>query len=499
MKKETIKLNETQLRNMIAESVKKVLKEGNGQFSALYNDKNAPNSYDTKINEAYQNLQTTQVTNPVGYLICQKKMLDYVKRKGFNPNLSGDGVIGKGLYFIESNLYPNLEALQFCKYGDSAIKVRANGTFNAYQSRYFGENVFLVPPEQFDSIEILDMIEPDKIQQQKDDMYANYGNRSIGGGAKDTDDFYDLNMPGSLSMQAMEEPDDYVGSLYRDNGRDSRWASPKGDFTTKRISESQLRKMVAEAVNELDWKTYQNAAVKTYGKGISDDWGDIQKSEKDLERTKKFTDAAERAFNKQYPRQKGNLEHSREDAMGYPSPFAAYQDPYGTYEFLDDDPQSTEWIQRKKYHGSKASKALSDVINYANGKTKYVKGKGWQLTESQLRDMIAESIKSLLSEYWDEEAIGDKAINSNEGVFNVYTNDYSNNAPVFVGVVVGGNEVHYKVPEEMKPMLKDLGTKQGRTAFLNAITNGNVPSCNIDVLNLKGRGYKSRAFNANAF
>lgn len=122
-----------------------------------------------------------------------------------------------------------------------------------------------------------------------------------------------------------------------------------------------------------------------------------------------------------------------------------------------------------------------------------------QLNEAQLCKMISESIKNLLSEYWDEDGDWDKAINSNEGVFNVYTNDYSNNAPVFVGVVVGGNEVHYKVPEEMKPMLKDLGTKQGRTAFLNAITNGNVPSCNIDVLNLKGRGYKSRAFNANAF
>lgn len=216
-----------------------------------------------KMNEAYQNLQTTQVTNPVGYLICQKKMLDYVKRKGFNPNLSGDGVIGRGLYFIESNLYPNLEAPQFCKYGDSAIKVRANGTFNAYQNRYFGENVFLVPPEQFDSIEILDMIEPGKIQQQKDDMYANYGNRSIGGGAKDTDDFYDLNIPGSLSMQAMEEPDDYVGSLYRDNGRDSRWASPKGDFSTKRISESQLRKMVAMSVKK--------ALNEVYSLALTDD------------------------------------------------------------------------------------------------------------------------------------------------------------------------------------------------------------------------------------
>ena len=63
MAKKTIKMNETQLRNMIAESVKKVLKEGNGQFSALYKNKNAPNSYDTKINELlrrYSDLQYEQ-------------------------------------------------------------------------------------------------------------------------------------------------------------------------------------------------------------------------------------------------------------------------------------------------------------------------------------------------------------------------------------------------------------------------------------------------------
>ena len=51
MKKNVIKLNENTLRKMVAESVKKVLKEGKGKFTDLYNDSNTPNPYGSKIEE----------------------------------------------------------------------------------------------------------------------------------------------------------------------------------------------------------------------------------------------------------------------------------------------------------------------------------------------------------------------------------------------------------------------------------------------------------------
>ncbi len=60
MKKNVIKLNENTLRQIVAESVKKVLKEGKGKFTDLYNDSNTPNPYGYKIEELerrYSDLQ----------------------------------------------------------------------------------------------------------------------------------------------------------------------------------------------------------------------------------------------------------------------------------------------------------------------------------------------------------------------------------------------------------------------------------------------------------
>ncbi len=104
-----------------------------------------------------------------------------------------------------------------------------------------------------------------------------------------------------------------------------------------------------------------------------------------------------------------------------------------------------------------------------------------RLTESDLHRIVKESVKKILKE--------------SIGVFEVYTNDYMQNAPVFVRI----GEEFYKVPQEMESMIGELGTRQGRMTFIDAITNGEIPSCNVDVLKLKGHGYKSRAFNANAF
>lgn len=104
-----------------------------------------------------------------------------------------------------------------------------------------------------------------------------------------------------------------------------------------------------------------------------------------------------------------------------------------------------------------------------------------RLTESDLHRIVKESVRKVLKE--------------SVGLFEVYTNDYMKGSPVYVSV----GEDFYKLPQEMTPMLRELGTKQGRMTFIDTITNGEIPSCNVDILKLEGQGYKGKAFNANAF
>lgn len=55
--KRTIKLRETELKRMIAESVKRVLNEGKGKFYDLYYDKNTPEPYGSKVDELTKELE----------------------------------------------------------------------------------------------------------------------------------------------------------------------------------------------------------------------------------------------------------------------------------------------------------------------------------------------------------------------------------------------------------------------------------------------------------
>ena len=55
--KRTIKLRETELKRMIAESVKRVLNEGKGKFYDLYYDKNIPEPYGSKVDELTKELE----------------------------------------------------------------------------------------------------------------------------------------------------------------------------------------------------------------------------------------------------------------------------------------------------------------------------------------------------------------------------------------------------------------------------------------------------------
>ncbi|MBO7419255.1 MAG: hypothetical protein J6U14_10040 [Bacteroidaceae bacterium] len=146
-----------------------------------------------------------------------------------------------------------------------------------------------------------------------------------------------------------------------------------------RLTESDLHRIVKESVNriltELDWKTYQNAARKSDARAW-DNYDDENAFDYNMNRRGKFAKAAEDAFNRQYPRQKGRLSHEP-DAMGYEGNTAYYKGPFYDYDFtgLGD---GLDFTIKKKFHGGIPSKAEDDVYNYARGTSKYTPGKGWE-------------------------------------------------------------------------------------------------------------------------
>lgn len=161
----------------------------------------------------------------------------------------------------------------------------------------------------------------------------------------------------------------------------------KNKKNTISINESQLRDMIAESVkkvlSELDWKTYQSAAEKSWLRSFPKNGG-IDK--KEMDRSERFSDASEEAFNKQHPRQKGHLIHDLRYDDGthrYKKPLMSY---YGTNNFYKDiksgELEYGDTIQLRQNYDGKPDKGENDFLDFANGNTKYEKGKGWQLKES---------------------------------------------------------------------------------------------------------------------
>lgn len=105
-----------------------------------------------------------------------------------------------------------------------------------------------------------------------------------------------------------------------------------------------------------------------------------------------------------------------------------------------------------------------------------------KLTESDLHRIIKETAERILNE-------------SNNGLFDVYSNDSMGNAPVFVYY----DNKCYLLPQEMRDMLYELGTRGGRVEFLNELINIQPLEKPMDAYSLKLMGYKRHSFNANAF
>lgn len=200
-----------------------------------------------------------------------------------------------------------------------------------------------------------------------------------------------------------------------------------------RLTESELHQMVKESVNkiltELDWKTYMNAAKKSYEDGpMFQTYANPNESPKRNERSRRFAKAAEDALNRDYgydktykSGNKGSLSfstpHDRhdsdyDDVMRNPnSPKAhfvadkVYQDGgrisdvgprggwgYNDHTYIEYPDKESSWGYRLGdrvpksdiYKGdSKFRNAIdkgeSELNHYYDDDYEYNKGKGWQL------------------------------------------------------------------------------------------------------------------------
>ena len=145
-----------------------------------------------------------------------------------------------------------------------------------------------------------------------------------------------------------------------------------------RLTEKDLHNIIKESVNnilsELDWKTYQNAAETSYSRALDKDiFYDRDKFDKEMNRSERFSDAAERAFHKVHPND--HIWHN-EDAMGYTHPICNYyNDEFEKYSFLAKDPMGGDMPPMRPV--ASMSDSERDVRQLANGAAKYTKGKGW--------------------------------------------------------------------------------------------------------------------------
>ena len=181
---------------------------------------------------------------------------------------------------------------------------------------------------------------------------------------------------------------------------------------TVKLNESQLRKIVAESLNnilsEVDWKTYANASKKTSG-----------------DKSKKFSRAAVDSFNDEFshngfgqdskslaPFNNGTYDMTNFDPSdgattrlvnGISSPYGESSDDIqykigdGNYEELGNP----EDVEQSRYHGKCSPESLSardrgnkEIRDYMSGNYAYDDEKGWYLKES-----VKKAVKSVLKEY----------------------------------------------------------------------------------------------------
>ena len=194
---------------------------------------------------------------------------------------------------------------------------------------------------------------------------------------------------------------------------------------TIRLTESDIRRMVMEAMNELDWKTYANAGKQATKRGFANYWKEkgvngydaISNAAKERVRAKRFGNAAKDAFNRDFGYQSGEDMHDDNyQRVGMGGDFGASDEfaphvagwkhatttkddgyesfnkfPYGSYTsertpegFFGDNPDAI-----LAYNNAK-----DEIDNYNKGNYRYEKGKGW--TKDELEEAVTRAIRKYL-------------------------------------------------------------------------------------------------------
>ena len=185
-----------------------------------------------------------------------------------------------------------------------------------------------------------------------------------------------------------------------------------------------IRKSINESLNELDWKTYANAAKK------AQQWRDEHPFQYDRNRGLDFDIAAQNSFNQQhgienlpdYGGEKGNINfssfHGEPEISGSRNhdfgdgggPFnlshTVYHmgkkygkdGGYGRTRMWDHPHETTpEEFYGDEEMGKKFRDVEQEVDNYRTGKYQYDNEKGWHLDESILHVVIRESLRNVLN------------------------------------------------------------------------------------------------------
>lgn len=170
---------------------------------------------------------------------------------------------------------------------------------------------------------------------------------------------------------------------------------------TIRLNESDLRNLIKEALDELNWKTYANAAKK----------------QRDDNRAEQLADFAAKRFNDEFGYEEldgtydeGGLPY-RQDVRGFVSPngegymgmghwtpmnaqtHAGYY-PEDENDALLFNPNST--MKPTQNIINKFQKAYDEIHDFNNGNFKYIKGKGWVKDNEELDESITRAIRKLL-------------------------------------------------------------------------------------------------------
>lgn len=193
-----------------------------------------------------------------------------------------------------------------------------------------------------------------------------------------------------------------------------------------KITEKQLRNIIKEAINELDWKTYANAAKKQ-----ADIDGEYQLSHEKPNRSYKFNLAAANAFNKKYgkknnytddftslhateptnwrttelPKLDLNACDDNDDEHGFlcrdfnekDKPYLVNKNRNGRLKRVKNIPSKA--LERHPELKQKFKDAEKEMEHYYNGDYDYTPEKGWHLNESVLRKIIKESINNVLNDF----------------------------------------------------------------------------------------------------